>query len=273
MPRLWVSTVDDERLAPYRNLPQANPAPWTTRFVVEGPWLVERLAASEYELESVVVAAGHEDRVPDTVGEEVPVFVLPAAEIEQLIGFNFHRGMLACGRRRPLWQWEEFASRLPSGPALLVACIDIQDPTNLGSILRSAAAFGVAGVLLSPRCADPFSRRVLRVSMGTALRLNLIRLAEPSRELAALRDPGGWELLASVLEEGAEELDQVRTGPRVVLLVGNEAHGLSPDTVATCQRRVTLRMSLGTDSLNAATATAVFLYHLTRPATRAGFAD
>jgi tRNA G18 (ribose-2'-O)-methylase SpoU len=150
------------------------------------------------------------------------------------------------------------------GPALVVACIDIHDPTNLGGILRNCAAFGVDGVLLSARCADPFSRRVLRVSMGTAFKLRIGKLSEPENELQQLRSEFDCRLFATVLADDAERLETIVNPERNVILIGNEGHGLPPHLVDCCDRRVTLQMELATDSLNAAAATAVFLYHFTR---------
>jgi tRNA G18 (ribose-2'-O)-methylase SpoU len=182
-----------------------------------------------------------------------------------LIGFNFHRGILACGRRGAARRLTELVTP-GSQRATYVICIDVQDPTNLGGVLRNCAAFGVDGVLLGGHCADAFSRRVLRVSMGTAFRLPISVATGGPAELCRLGDELGIELVASVLEPAAERLEIARRAPRMALLIGNEAHGLAPEWLAVCQRRVTLVMDRGTDSLNVASATAVLLYHFQRVA-------
>lgn len=263
---LPLPNTDDRRLDPYRDLPHTNLTPLSGRFIVEGKWMVERLAASQYAVESVVVDERQLALVPTGLPPGVPVYVLPSGQIESLIGFNFHRGILACGRRRPPLAAADLVST--PGPLLLVACLDIHDPTNLGSILRNCAAFGCDGVLVTKRCADPFSRRVLRVSMGTAFQLRIATFADPEQDLTFLREHGKCELLATVLADDAEPLPTVRRAPRSVLLIGNEGHGLSPACIAACQRRITLPMRLSTDSLNAASASAVFLYELTHGAQR-----
>jgi len=149
---------------------------------------------------------------------------------------------------------------------MAVVCVDIQDPTNLGGILRNSAAFGADLVLLSRRCADPFSRRVLRVSMGAVLRLSVAESANLEGDLRRLRDEFGVQLVATVLQEGAESLEKASRPPRLALLFGNEGHGLPPEMTAICQRRVTVPMCSGANSLNAAVAAGVFLYHFTRVA-------
>jgi tRNA G18 (ribose-2'-O)-methylase SpoU len=262
MSRISIADLDDPQLTVYRELPRANLTALSGRFIVEGKWLVERLVASDFAVESVLVDERNPTLVPAELNEQVPVYVLAPRLIQQLVGFNFHRGILACGRRRPLVRIDELLPR--SGSALFVACIDIHDPTNLGGILRNCAAFGVHGVLLSRNCADPFSRRVLRVSMGTAFKLRIATLPDLPQELQRLRTEYHFQLFATVLATEAERLESSVAPERMVLLIGNEGHGLPAELVTQCDRRVTLPMSLETDSLNAAAASAVFLYHFTR---------
>ena len=194
MPIVPITSTDDPRLVDYRNLPHVNLTARSGRFVVEGRWLVQRLAASDYEIESILVDSRQLSLLPTSLPTDVPVYTLAAAAIETLIGFNFHRGILACGRRKP---FVSVSSLMPAqGRAIIVACIDIHDPTNLGGILRNCAAFGVDGVLLTRRCADPFSRRVLRVSMGTAFKLRLATLPDSAVSLRQMGSDWKCKLLA-----------------------------------------------------------------------------
>jgi len=98
--------------------------------------------------------------------------------------------------------------------------------------------------------------------MGTCFRLPIVRSQDLLADLAELRQSHGYQLLATVLDADAEPLPTLAVPERAAVLFGNEAVGLSPADVAACDRRVTLPMRLGTDSLNVATAAAVFLYHL-----------
>lgn len=263
MPEIPIDDLADQRVSVYRDLPRSRKAEESGRFVVEGWLLVERLIASRYPVESILIdrrrVAEFRDRLPD----DLPCFVAPAGLIEQLIGFNFHRGVLACGRRPADPCLDEIVSLSPTSTSLIVACAGIQDPTNLGTILRNAAAFGVNGVLLGGQTADPFSRRVIRVSMGAALRLPLYCSVDLAADLERLRRDQTHQLLAAVLDATAERLDQLARPRRFVLLFGNEGHGLPGELVSHCDRRVTLPMAAGTDSLNVAVASGVFLYHFT----------
>jgi tRNA G18 (ribose-2'-O)-methylase SpoU len=266
-----VSSVEDERLNSYRDLPKANLTALSGKFVVEGKLLVDRLVTSKYPVESIVVDERRMSLLPENLADQVPVYVLPGGLVEELIGFNFHRGILACGKRSSEVTSKDNAGLLSRSErqqktATFVVCVDIQDPTNLGGILRNCAAFGVHAVLLSRNCADPFSRRVLRVSMGAVFQLQIIQSAELLNDLEMLRDRHSVELVATVLDSTAEPLPVALRADRTALLFGNEGHGLAEKWISTCQRRVTLSMANGTDSLNAAAASAVFLYHFTHVA-------
>jgi tRNA G18 (ribose-2'-O)-methylase SpoU len=146
------------------------------------------------------------------------------------------------------------------GVATVVVLPDVQDPTNLGSIIRSAAAFGCAAVILGGRCADPFSRRVLRVSMGAALFIPIIKSRELAADLNQLAE-ADFELVATMLDPAAKPLASYRRAPRTGILLGSEGHGLAGEWVSLCERQVTIPMQAGVDSLNVSVAAAVVLWH------------
>lgn len=263
MPLIPIHDIDDERLAVYRDLLSAKASRRCGLFVAEGALLVDRLTASSFPTHSILVDERRVSRLPRQPAER-PIYVTPTKLIEEIIGFNFHRGVLACGHRQPPPGLSDVLRNIPASATILV-CVGIQDPTNLGSILRSAAAFGINAVILGQQCSDPFSRRVLRVSMGATLKLPLIESDDIATDLNRLRDDFQFERIATVLED-AEILEQAPRSTRTAILIGNEAHGLPGEIAATCERRVTIPMQLGTDSLNAAVASGIMLHHFTRAA-------
>ncbi len=259
MPRETVNSIDDPRLEPYRNLKDTNRTRWSGRFIAEGEKLVRRLLSSDFPVESVLVSDRFLEQLAGLVPAEVPLWVVPDAMVESLVGFNFHRGILACGLRKPAPRLEELA---PSGrPTTLVVCPNVQDPENLGSILRISAALGGDGVIVGSAAADPFSRRVLRVSMGAALRVPVLRSEKIADDLRQLAGPLDVQLAATVLDPAAEPLKQATRTSRFALLLGSEGHGLPAGLVAQCQRKITIPMSPGTDSLNVAVAAGILLHH------------
>ena len=262
MPLLPLASADDPRLAVYRDLKSPLSKRRGERFVVEGELLAERLLASGLRLESVLV----EERLADVwaarVPPEVPLLVIPHAGVRELIGFRFHRGVLACGFRPPSANLRHWLSAADA--ATWVVCVGIQDPENLGGILRSSAAFGVRAVVLGEACADPFSRRVARTSMGANFRLPLVESGDLAADLLAMRDEFGIELVATVLADDAESLERSRPARRSALLFGSEGFGLSPSWLTLCSRRVTIPMPPNVDSLNVNVAAGIFLYHWRR---------
>ncbi len=263
MPRVFIDDLDDPRLALYRHLKATNETRGDDRFVVEGEKLVYRLLASRFPTDSVLVTDRYEAHHASQIPEGVPTFVIPHDRIEALVGYHFHRGVLACGRRE---SWPDLSETLrEAGPrATVVVCPTLDKPDNLGAILRIADAFGIVAVLTGPGCPDALSRRVVRVSMGAALRLPVYVPDDLIATVGLLRAEHGLEIIATVAETDAEVLDRVPRPDRLVLLLGSEAFGLGPEWLALADRRVTIPMRAGADSLNVAVAAGIVLYHFTR---------
>ncbi len=266
MPRIFVDDVHDPRLAPYRELNQRNPTRQAGYFIAEGDKVVQRLVASRYPVESMLLLPELVERFEPLVPAQTPLYVGSRQLLEATIGFNFHRGVLACGRRLPPLSLDEaLAAGLATPPkqadsSTVVVCPDLKDPTNLGSILRTSAALGVSAVALGPQCADYLSRRVVRVSMAAALQLPIVVAADIGGALARLKREFGLELVATVVDPSAEPLAKAQRSTKMALVLGGEAHGLPPDLLSLCDRRVTIPMRPGIDSLNVAVAAAIFLF-------------
>lgn len=260
MPRIVIEDLQDPRLAAYRALKQTNETRWAGQFIAEGEKLVERMLAGGIEVVSVLASEHLADRVEPQLPPETPVYVVPTRALDEVIGFHFHRGILACGQRPVSRHWTEVVRPLPQ-TTTLVLCPDVKDPENLGSIIRLCAAFGVQGLLLGPHSADPFSRRVLRVSMGTVFRLPVQRLPVDDALWSAFQQHQ-FETIATVLDPGADPLQAQLRAPRTVLLLGSEGPGLTPEVIGACDRRWTIPMAEGIDSLNVAVSAGIFLHHL-----------
>lgn len=231
-------------------------------FMAEGSLVVEHLLASGYPVESVLVAEGRAEGVAGLLGrvpDGVPVYVAARGVMETIVGFDVHRGLLAVGRRRPARDPVELAR----GCRALVVLEDLANHDNLGSVFRSAAVLGGAGmgVLLSPRCCDPLYRKALRVSMGHALRIPFAVVddwPEGLGSVAAL----GFELIALDPAPDAERIDRMAIPAKPALILGAEGPGLSPGVRAMAHRRVVIPQMPGADSLNIGVAAGVALHRL-----------
>ncbi len=263
MPLIEVNEIDDPRLHVYRHLKKTNLTRWSGQFIAEGKKLVVQLLQSDFGVESVLTSEKFVDLLePLAIGrrEDVPIYVLPHRLAQMLVGQKFHAGMLGCGIRHEPPSLSALATA--DRRHLFVACAGTENPDNIGAIIRIAAAFGVTAVLLGSGCSDPFSRRALRVSMGNALRVPIIECGEQlAARLAELQGLCRAELVASLLADDAEHLRDVTARESVVVLLGNEDAGLPNEFIELADRRVTIPMQSGTDSLNVSVAAGIFLHH------------
>jgi len=263
LPMESVTSLDDPRIAPYRNLKDRDLARDGDRFIAESAHVVQRLLQSDYPVESVLLAQRRVEEVAPTVPAAVPVYVLPDPMVHAVLGFKFHSGVIGCGRRKPPQTLEAAMNRLPKR-ATIVICPEIANTENLGGLMRIAAGFGADAFVLGENSCDPFYRQSIRVSMGSVFSLNLYQSLDLLKDLSTMKQKWGIERIATVLDEDAEPLDRVKRPDRIAVLFGNEAQGLSHQLVAACDRKVTIPMKLGTDSFNVAIAAAVVLYHFSR---------
>jgi tRNA G18 (ribose-2'-O)-methylase SpoU len=259
-----IESLDDPRLEPYRQLKDTNRTRGFGRFVAEGEKLTLRLLASACEVESVLVDRTHLVRLSPYLSPNLQVLVVADRLVPQIVGFNFHRGVLACGKRPASAALDQLAHPLDK-PLRIVVLPDVQDPENLGMIIRTSAAFGIDAIVLGQACADPYSRRVLRTSMGAVFRLPLVQSNDLASDPRWLRDEFAVTTIATVLLPDAAPLSGFQPPPRWAILFGNEGHGLDDNTAQLCDHRLTLPMREGTDSLNVSIAAGVFLYQLSLP--------
>jgi tRNA G18 (ribose-2'-O)-methylase SpoU len=263
MPRIALADLNDPRIAIYRALKATNHTRWLNQFVVEGEKLVERLLASRFPVVSVLVTDRHEPRLTAHIPDEIPTYVVPHSLIDSIVGFAFHRGILGCAEVTPWPALTEIVEQ--AGARLtLVICPQVSNPENLGAISRIADAFGVDAILAGPSCPDPLSRRVLRVSMGSILRVPLY-FGEHCGQLAnELAEEKNVVLMGAVADATAAPFDRDPRPDRVGLVLGDEDSGLAPEWIERCRRVVTIPMRTGAGSLNVAVAAAILLQSLTR---------
>jgi tRNA G18 (ribose-2'-O)-methylase SpoU len=230
------------------------------RFIAESEPVTRRLIASDFPTESVLVIERKADEIAALEKSDVPVYVMRHELMNQLVGFKFHSGVLAVGRRKP----DPLLSDVVpvKGLVTLVVCPDTNNTENLGMIIRVATGFGASAMLLGERCANPFYRQSIRVSMGTIFKLPIVQSQDLAEDLKWLKEQQSVERVATVVGMEAEPLASARRSERMAILFGNEGDGLGPQWLELCDRRVTIPMKLGTDSLNVHVAAAVILYEL-----------
>ena len=137
---------------------------------------------------------------------------------------------------------------------------NIQDPSNLGTILRTAEALGVDGVILSEGCCDIFSPKVVRGSMGAVFRLPFMQVKSMA-DFVRIQTSSGAVCYASAPRD-AEDIENIDFSGGAIMLIGNEGNGLKEETISCCTKRVKINMKGRAESLNAAAAAAILLYRL-----------
>lgn len=235
-------------------------------FVAEGDLVVERALAADYRPRAVLTDATRPSPIALRIDDDVEVFAASAEARRMLTGLGVALDVIALFERRPL---PDVYDVLTSARRIVVAeCID--NPTNVGALVRSAVALGADAFVLDHESSDPLARRALRVSMGTSLMLPHSRVRSIDELIDELhrRD---FVTCALTPDPSAPPIDDVsRTitaTDRVAVFLGSERDGLTDATMRTVHHRVRIPMADPVDSLNVAAAAAVACYSLFRSAT------
>ncbi len=240
-------------------------------FIAESPKVIRRALDAGYEPLSFL---GDEKPIMADTGEtaqllrdcpfEVPVYTARYEVLTELTGFTLTRGLLCAMRRRPVPALETLCRQ-----AKRIAVLEeVVNPTNVGAIMRSAAAMHMDAVVLTHGCADPLYRRAARVSMGTVFQIPWTVLGAedwPGKAMAQLKNMG-FRTAAMALREDALPVDApVLAGQeKLAVILGTEGEGLKPETIDRADYTVMIPMSHGVDSLNVAAASAVAFWELRR---------
>ena len=236
--------------------------PSKAMFIAESPKVIHRALDGGYEPVSMLMerkdidgsAADILTRCPD-----IPVYTADEELLCNLTGYHLTRGVLCAMKRPPLPTLEETLKG-----AKRVAVLDnVQNPTNVGAILRSAAALGMDALLLTPGCSDPLYRRAARVSMGTVFQIPWTFFPEGRPWYEQLRELG-FKSAALALKDDTLSIDdpQLVAEEKLALVLGSEGDGLSDAAIDGCDYTVKIPMYHGVDSLNVAAASAVAFWEL-----------
>lgn len=195
---------------------------------------------------------------------EIPLYTGEREVLARLTGYELTRGVL-CAMRRPR---PKDSREVCAGTRRVAVLENVVDSTNVGAIIRSAAALGIDAVLLTPSCCDPLNRRAVRVSMGTVFQIPWAYIGEqpadwPSPGLDWLNELG-FKTAAMALWEDSVSIDDegLAAEAKLAIVLGTEGTGLTTRTIADCDYTVRIPMQHGVDSLNVAAASAVAFWQL-----------
>lgn len=264
MPILPITSVDDPRIAAYRDVKDRDLHRRDNLFIVEGKVTVSRLIEqSRFPVRSLLLADGRTQPMRaslDKLDAIIPVYTAPQDIMDAIAGFPLHRGVLALAERTPPTSVEQLIDQLPNeDAATLLVLIGLSNHDNVGACFRNAAALGADAIILDGECCDPLYRKAVRVSAGTALSLPFAQADDRDEMIAQLQTAGFtcW----SLTPDGGDNLHETHPPKRLAIILGPEGPGL-PEQIMEQTTRITIPIKPGIDSLNVATAGAIALSHV-----------
>ncbi len=228
-------------------------------FIAESPLVIERALDAGYEPLSLLMETAHVTGQAKKLLEccgDIPVYIGEADLLAQLTGFKLIRGALCAMRRKSL----PTVSDVCQDARRIVVLENVQNPTNIGAIFRSAAALSMDAVLLTPDCSNPLYRRAIRVSMGTVFQIPWTITDNWVEQLRAL----DFAMAAMALNDNSIGIDDERLmrEEKLAVVMGSEGMGLCEDTINACDYVCKIPMAHGVDSLNVAAASAVVFWEM-----------
>jgi RNA methyltransferase, TrmH family len=255
-----ISSRQNPIVRAYRQLAQ-EPDPIGGRLLLDGAHLVREAQAAALPFESVVIAQSHLDRETEegalaqslqragvdvaSAGDQVFAAVSPV---------RTPSGIVAIARR----QATTLHAMLTQARLFVMMVVDVQDPGNLGALMRVSEAGGVTGMIVAGDSANPFSWKAVRGSMGSALRLPVAR--GPATDAVMQEVQKSRAKVIAAVPRGGHDPDAVDWSGRIALLLGGEGRGLSTTVIETTDERVTVPMEPPVESLNVAVSAAIMIY-------------
>ena len=228
-------------------------------FVAEGMRLCGDVLASGIEIETVfftrTALERYGERIEQMINSSKECFEVDEKVFEKMGDTTSPQGIIALCKM-PCMEKEL------SGDRMYIAMERVTDPSNLGAVARSAEAFGIGGIILGGSGCDPFSPKALRASMGALVRLPVFVYGDFCRSISGFK-AAGKRAIGAVVRDG-KSLGDFSFKKGDIVLIGNEADGLTQEAIELCDETVTIPMSGRAESLNAATAATVFIWEMSK---------
>lgn len=228
------------------------------RFAFEGRKLFEEAIKEGLPLEAVLIT---DENLSEFEGKEYPFKVISVTkEVYEKISYEKSPEGIFCVSKaldKLHILYIIYNGRVSNAPTLILD--GIRDPGNLGTILRTASAFGYGNVIMSEDCADVYNPKTVRASMGAVFRQSTSRVKELSATVNALRE-NGFKVYSAALDNSAVSVKNIVANASVAFIIGNEGNGIRKDVIDSSDGTVIIPMESGTESLNAASAATILLW-------------
>ena len=258
-----ITDLNAPKLQPYRTLRRSVEHQRSGVFVAEGDKVVRRLLESNYEIVSALMTPQWLDQFRSSLESRnnLDVFVADKKVVEDIVGYHLHQGIMAVGRiPRPLSLDDVLKAKRPY---LFVALDGLTNSENLGVLVRNCAAFGVQGILVGETSSSPYLRRAVRNSMGAVFKTPILHCTSLVNTIKELQSHG-FKVIAAHPQSRKASFSEISLKMDCCIVFGSEGSGVSQDVLDVCDAQIAVAMQNGVDSLNVASASAVFLFEAAR---------
>ena len=233
-------------------------------FISESAKVINRALDAGYEAVSILTSIKEPDDVTADIFEackDVPIYYGSEEVLKEIVGYPLTGGILAAMKRKPLPDIAEVVK----GKKLIAVLENVQNPTNVGSIFRSAAAMGVEALILTYDSSDPLYRRAARVSMGNVFQVDWT-VTDKGFDVVSFLAENGFATVAMALSDESVSISdpRIKVEEKLAIILGNEGWGLKEETIKNSKYVAKIPMKPGVDSLNVGAASAVMFWELNR---------
>jgi len=261
-----IASLDHPDLTPYRTLRQSVEQFRRGMFIAEGTIVVQRILESAHTIVSVLIAPEWLEEYRDRFAsrpEQITVFVGQKELLNTIVGYNLHQNIMALGKI-PVQETLDSVLAKSSPPYLLVAMDGLANAENIGVLIRNCTAFGVQAILVGETSSSPYLRRAVRNSMGTIFKMPVVHCTKLAESLGTLQASHRFKVFAAHPHSEEHSIQRTDFSGNCCLVFGSEGNGVSPQVLSVCDMPVAIPMQYSVDSLNVASASAVFLYEVGR---------
>ena len=232
-------------------------------FVLESPKNLDEALDAAWPIECIYVLEGADHTVLYRAADEgIPIVLIDQGALDSVSDTVSPQPILATARLIGS-ALDALREPLQAGGFVIVG-VEIQDPGNVGTMIRTAEAAGACGILFTKGSADVTNPKVVRSAAGSLFHLPIVVDVDPLALISQLHEWGAASWASAILGDGVVPYDQADLTGGCALLMGNEANGISSEVAASCSRSITIPMSGNTESLNVAIATGVFAFEAAR---------
>ena len=261
-----ITSLNHPDLTPYRTLRQSVEQFRKGMFIAEGTMVVQRLLESTNSIVSVLITPEWLEDYRERLAarpEQITVYVGKKELLNTIVGYNLHQSIMALGKIPAQETLDSVLAQSPP-PRLFVAMDGLANAENIGVLVRNCTAFGVQAILVGETSSSPYLRRAVRNSMGTIFKMPVVHCTKLAETLAALQRTYEFKIFAAHPHTDEHSIQRTDFSGNCCLVFGSEGNGVSPEVLSVSDSPVAIPMQRGVDSLNVASASAVFLYEVLR---------